>query len=166
MLRYYILPIKKDDVKYFTIWVGGEKDWILNNKNRVLLFQDYSNLESYMKEKEIIIVNDEPIKDYDFDYISQFSKKQDNIKSKEFLDFWNLMTDWAYSTNQQFLGDDDSNGLINDIYNKLFYGCNLPVLKKEESEEYRPTWDNEEIEMLVKICDNGLSIIDNHTDFF
>ncbi|MDF2511487.1 MAG: hypothetical protein K0S76_3047 [Herbinix sp.] len=63
----------------------------------------------------------------------------------------------AKSTNHDFLGDSKAI-IIKNIYDKLFYGCNLLAIKGD-GEDYFPTWDNEEIKTLQLVVDNGLGII-------
>ena len=40
--------------------------------------------------------------------------------------------------------------MIQNIYEKLFYGCNLPAIKKSEK-EYIPQWTEEEKMELLRL---------------
>lgn len=59
--------------------------------------------------------------------------------------------------NTHFLGDTQDED-IQKIYGKLFYGCNLPAIKMDE-QDFLPEWEQEEIEWIFEILENGFQIL-------
>lgn len=82
-----------------------------------------------------------------------------NVDSSEncrvLIDTWNFFSDLSKSLNEKYIGDLDDETMI-DIYNKLFYGCNLKLLKNEE---YHPIFDDIEVHTCSEIFLSGLSIL-------
>ena len=56
-----------------------------------------------------------------------------------------------------FLGDSKSEEIQN-IYDKLFYGCNLPSLKKS-GEDFLPKWADDEKNLIKKVLKNGFEVL-------
>lgn len=71
--------------------------------------------------------------------------------------FWNIFSDLARSVNCKFLGD-NSDGDVEGIYQKLFYGCNLSAIRKD-GETFSPEWNESEKRRLVEIFNNGFKIL-------
>ena len=77
------------------------------------------------------------------------------------LDAWNFFTDLANSVTSvtiAFVGRDREYMPINE---KLFYGCNLPVITPEGM-HYTPSWTVEELADLVTVLRSGLEDIKAH----
>lgn len=53
---------------------------------------------------------------------------------------------------------DNSGGDVEGIYQKLFYGCNLPAIRKD-GEIFVPEWNESERKRLAEIFDNGFRIL-------
>ena len=60
--------------------------------------------------------------------------------------------------NEEFIGDYNDEEII-DIYNKLFYGSNLELLKNEE---YHPSFNVDEKHKCWEIFESGLSILNKY----
>lgn len=73
------------------------------------------------------------------------------------LTYWNIFSDLARTVNCKFLGD-NSGGDVEGIYQKLFYGCNLPAIRKD-GEIFVPEWNESERKRLAEIFDNGFRIL-------
>lgn len=65
---------------------------------------------------------------------------------------WNIINDVYYSINKEFIGNSSE---YNIVYDKLFYGNNLPVINHTR-EKYNPIFSENEVENIKKIIKNGL----------
>ena len=63
----------------------------------------------------------------------------------------------AKSIDCDFLGDSKAEEIQN-IYDKLFYGCNLPSLKKN-GEDFLPKWADDEMNLIKKVLKNGFEVL-------
>jgi hypothetical protein len=115
-------------------------------------------LKKYCHDNNLILA-DEPESFYDYDKVSRLlsvKKRTIKIECKVILDIWYLSLDMARSTNISFYKDgDDMTDEILTVYNKLFYGCNLPAIKGD-GENYFPIWSDEEMNIIYNILENGL----------
>ena len=51
---------------------------------------------------------------------------------------------------------------IDLVYDKLFFGNNLPSLKLKDAEDYVPIWNKEQIAIIKSVMADGLSIWSGH----
>ena len=79
------------------------------------------------------------------------------INCNQFLNYWNIFSDMAHSINCPFIGDSRDREVIQQIYEKLFYGCN--VLAKENQERYRPKWSRKERRWIAKVMRDGFQVL-------
>lgn len=71
--------------------------------------------------------------------------------------------DIAYSLNLQHYGKMWPNS-VDDVYDKMFKGCNLPAITPE-GEEYYPIWTKAEMRIITCIIEDGINIITNSFEF-
>lgn len=69
------------------------------------------------------------------------------------IDIWNFFSDFFTITKQTFIGD-SSDTCISNLYDKLFYGCNLLI--EEKDKYYYPNWSTEDITLLKKVMLSGV----------
>ncbi|MDE7274804.1 MAG: hypothetical protein K2N95_17475 [Lachnospiraceae bacterium] len=55
------------------------------------------------------------------------------------------------------MGDNRAREIIQRIYEKLFYGCNLLV--REDEEHYVPKWNKKERRWIAKVMKDGIQIL-------
>jgi hypothetical protein len=84
-----------------------------------------------------------------------------SIDCNRLLDAWNFFTDLANSIAQVATAFVGSNREYSPINEKLFYGCNLPVITPEGM-HYTPSWTMEELAGLVIVLRSGLEDIQAH----
>lgn len=156
MKEYYPFLFSLYSKDYYCIWYTDDKDGFLAGSNRILIFQSQQQLYFYAKENNLIFQDD--ITGLSVDIAVDWLKKEsNNIDCKYFLDFWNIIGDLAYSVHDSFYGNGE-NDLIIKVYNKLFYGNNLPSIKGD-GEDYYPTWSKEEVDVLILVVKDGLRIV-------
>lgn len=152
--EFYIVKFIIEQKEYYTFWYTDDTDGFLLESN--------DKLKSFTSEKEAkYFVENNGFK-LDDEIILVSSDILNRLKTEEIdcnliLTYWNIMSDLAQSVHSQFLGDSRDN-VIQSIYNKLFYGCNLPALKKE-GEDFLPEWNENETKWIAKIIDNGFNLI-------
>ncbi len=87
-------------------------------------------------------------------------KRKSEFDCEYLLSFWNIISDLAYSVGEIFYGDQDKDILIK-IYDKLFYGNNLPSITPE-GKKYFPEWEVDEIKEIAKVIEDGLKIVNTY----
>ena len=87
--------------------------------------------------------------------LSDVREVSDAAGCNYFLNIWNMADDVARSLKLPFYGKRKS---ANDIYDRLFWGCNLPAMTPV-GEKYIPDWT--EFSVLKKVIDESISIILN-----
>jgi len=85
------------------------------------------------------------------------SRNGNTVDCCNFLDAWSLFADLSRSVAGQF---DTDRALTNKIYDKIFWGNNLPAVTPD-GEHSVPVWTNDELNILGKILDDGLSLFRN-----
>lgn len=152
--KYYLIKFKILQEEYYTFWYTDEIDGFLLDENGKLKF-------FLTKEKAILFAKRGGfLLDTEELLISLSILRKMNIKKINcslFLNYWNIFHDVAYSINCPFLGD-SRNGIVQNIYAKLFYGCN--ILVKEDEEHYKPKWSKKERYWIEKVMKNGFKILE------
>lgn len=141
--------------RYFTLWYTSDVDgFILNEKkNKIKTFDNKAELDVYISENGYNLNN--VMTEIQCDNQNILNKSDINCNS--ILTFWNIVSDIANSLNVYFIGNCNYEK-ITSIYNKLFYGCNLPAIRKG-GDEYIPDWTQKEIETLGVVIENCLNIL-------
>ena len=158
-LKYYIVRFVIHNKDYYTIWFTSDEDGFISDENNLNLvnFETVDAVKLFAKHNNIVLVDDE-VTEILCDKIMEINLYS-GIDCDSILTFWNIITDVASTLNKKFLGD-VRNEDINDLYNKLFCGCNLPAIKGD-AEDFVPSWVVEERKLLIKIINDGLNILMN-----
>lgn len=159
MTDYYSFKFIVRDKPYNCIWFSNDKDGFITVSNQLKHFDSYEELDAFTKENNLAVIDEGAILNIDTAKI-WLKENRHNVDCEYFLDFWNLISDLAGSVGDNFYGDSNK-GIINKIYNKLFYGSNLPALRKD-GEVYIPDWAEEELYELCRVVYDGLRIVDEN----
>ena len=160
--NHYPISIVFNNQSYYLVWISDENDSLLKTeKGDILVSKSYPELKEFTDEN-LIYISDSDLVIYDFDKIKSwiFTPKIENIKCDEFLDFWNLKTDFLFTIKQE----PEENEEAHLIYEKLFEGCNLPALA-QKNQMKSLTWNTNEIQELIKVLNDGLSAFDRGLKF-
>jgi hypothetical protein len=160
MKQYYLVWYRLDGVDRYFIWYSQEDD-----KDRVVI-DEARKVRAFLSIPEAVQYAE--AQGWTFEYIDPLLNNLDMIESwlstldpervdcKEFLGAWNLFNDVNYSvTNvdkKDFLPTWEYTDLV---YEKLFYGNNLPAITPE-GEHYTPTWPPHHIKELKRVFTAGL----------
>lgn len=155
--EYYIYWYQLDNKKAYLIWFStDEKDGFWVGKDPFIpSFTSIENLQNYAKGKQIVVNTENPIF-FDLDLIENWLKESsDKIEDyNPFLDAWNLFDDISISTNGDF---DKDRTLTNGIYDRVFWGCNIPAMTPE-GESFTPTWTKIELKIIRDTLKSGFQM--------
>ena len=156
MKKYYLIKVIYENKDFFLIWYSDMEDVFLLLNQKKLIFKNLNDVKKFIEKQDFLL--EEEITVYDFSNIIDLINHIELTESCHTLfNAWNFFSDLAKTLNEVFIGDSEEE-LIMDIYDKLFYGCNLKELKIDE--EFHPTFDYEEKQKCVSVFLNGLSILD------
>lgn len=155
MSKKYLTKLIYKNTNIFLIWYSDDQDGFLLFKQKLLMLQNYNDVEAFVKEQGICLEDEMAV--IDLSKIDDFVNHIDLSEScSNLINIWNFFGDLANSSGEDFIGNHEE-GFIIDIYRKLLYGSNLTVLKNEE---YHPVLSDEEKQKCNEIFINGLSIVD------
>jgi hypothetical protein len=158
MRTYYVVNFVYLSKKQYCVWYTNDVDGLMVKGNQVLCFDDVNCLKSYCYEHKIELdLDDDYVDSYDtgtiFDWLNGKTPGFDYVN---LLNFWNMTSDVAKSVSVDFYGD--TNGIVLDVYRKVFYANNIPVLKKN-GEDFIPIWEEEELLELKKVMQDAVRIV-------
>jgi len=156
-MEYYPFLFDINKKEFYCIWYSADKDGFVTENNKIKVFETKNMLFDYAKVKNIQFM-DNKINSISIDFaINWLTRKNPIIKCVYFLDYWNHISDLAYSVGENFYGDVREES-INKVYDKLFWGNNLPPVTPK-GKKYNPTWNHEQRKILVDIVKDGIRII-------
>jgi Zn-finger protein len=154
MCEYYPYVFAGDNVDYFCIWyTTKDNTGFIVESNKIKTFNFIEDLCLYAKNNRLNIEREITRTNLDF-FKKWLESDVKIIDCVVFLDFWNIIMDVAWSFGEDFY-EDTKNEVANDIYNKLFYGNNLPAIKAE-GDDFIPNWNAEEINELSNVIADGV----------
>ena len=158
-MDFYLIRYINNKVEKLCIWYSNDKDGLcVDEDKKIISFPDIDAAILYVSKKDLSLSNEDDIYTYDFDNLRQWINGNDStVDCNEILNFWNIFTDVAYSIGITFKGD-TKNKAIRTIYDKLFYGCNLPAFKPDGEEDFIPIWNEKQINILKSVLENGLNM--------
>jgi hypothetical protein len=154
--NYYICQFHLSKKSSFVIWFSNERDGLLlDNNGKIVALGTLSLARAYAKNNGISI-NPESVPFYDFDAISSWCSmpRPSQIDCVLFLNVWNMFSDIAASIGENSIFAAADKGL-KKIYDKLFFGNNLPAAT-QEGMSYEPEWSAAEADKIVVVFRAGL----------
>lgn len=148
MDKYYVIKITLRQREFFLLWNDDREPVFLTGANGgAVFFGGMDELNAFAESNGLLLFED--IFEYDLDDIAVTAETLDcnEINTK-----WNIISDFALSVGAEFSGEDKR---YNDIYNKLFYGCNLPAMKHHP---YTPEWSDDEIVGINRVLAEGAEL--------
>lgn len=138
------------------IWFTDERDGVFVDSDRkVPSFKNTEDLLGYAQSRGLSVdVEDASL--LDLDTLAEWLKKEnvDSVDCVSFLNAWNLFDDVSRSVNGAF---DADRKLTKKIYDKLFWGNNLPSVTPE-GKSYHPAWTKRELKLMREVLSSGLSL--------
>ncbi|WP_321386349.1 hypothetical protein [uncultured Enterococcus sp.] len=156
--EYFILEIKYNQKKYYSIWISDDQDSLITENEKITLFSDMLSLKKYCERKRLSL--EEGISEYDIDkLVDWINEKISTVDVSFILDFWNIFMDVSNSVKELFVGNEEK---YSDLYRKLFYGNNLPTINTSEN-DYIPVWNEHEVDQIKNIMKDGLKLFRENT---
>lgn len=144
---------------FFALWYRSDTDgFLLRGPGKLRTFPDrnaavaFCREQGYLSSAEDSLFKDAVLSDL----------RAGSVECQTVLNWWNLLSDLAHTVGQPFPGD-CTEGFIQNLYSKLFHGCNLPSLRKN-GPLYTPDWSEEERQALLQVLETGFSLLQNALD--
>jgi len=157
---FFPLLYRLKSVDRYLIWVSNEKDSVgVDSRGRVLAFESAASLGRYADLNHIRLESETPVL-HDLDWVAFWTESSDEpVDCKRALAAWNLFSDVAVSIGPSGFGFSRLDSEERTIYQKLFWGNNLPSVIPEGC-EFIPEWSSGEVERLTEILRTGLSMFE------
>lgn len=161
---YYPYWFRLDNADGYLLWYtddstdSAECDGVLlDGQGRLLTFCHLAELHDCAVRLGLSVepeVNPEPL---DLDVVQRWleAASKSMVDCETFLEAWNLFSDLAATVQGGLAHIDERNE--DSIYNKLFWGNNLPALTPP-GKHYKPTWTKSEVGRLRKVLRRGMRL--------
>ena len=156
-IDYYPTVFSLGGRDFHLIWFSSEKDGFLTSDegDTLLVFEDEGSMRAYAREKKIDLVDETSLYGDPAEVVLDGTVES----CDRALNMWNILSDVSASVGGKFPGDSRQSD-VQGLYEKLFYGCNLPAVRNG-GEEYRPVWNDSEKFLLKNVLLEGRSILLN-----
>lgn len=157
--KYYFCCCRLNKKDYNFIWFSDEVNGVYSNsENKFPVSGNLAILGKYAESRKLFIKNEEPVF-YDLDKLEEtLGRTKFKVNCVNFLNAWNLFDDVSHSINENFNSDRKA---TKQIYEKLFWGNNLPAVTPE-GKYYKPVWRKKEREIIRTVLLNGITIFRNN----
>jgi len=160
-VKYYPLLYRLRNEAGFLIWISNGDDSVLVDADgSVPSFKDLKTLESFAEKNGIPLESETPLL-HDLDWVARWRiAKNTEVECVQALGAWNLFRDVATSVqakSSEFAKLDRQWPLI---YDKLFWGNNLPAMTPE-GRSYAPQWTPQETQSLAAVLIAGLDLFES-----
>jgi hypothetical protein len=153
--KYYACKYRFADQDAYLLWFTNDQDGVLVDNGQVLSFRMLAHLQGYAAAHAIPIESAVP-PFYNLDAVVNWLHHDSDtpIDCELLLMTWNLFRDVATSVHRPFDRNPERTQIV---YEKLFYGNNLPSITPTD-EYYEPQWAEDEIVLLREIFTDGLQL--------
>lgn len=140
------------------IWFSDDLDGLVVDSStaKVLAFKNKEVLINLAQKNNLVIQDEEPVL-HDLDYVQDWIiSGAIDVDCQKALIAWNLFTDVVTTLNLEFKGN-KKNRIRNKIYDKLFFGSNIPTVTPK-GESLAPQWSKTELATMTDIMKEGIAI--------
>lgn len=157
---WYPLALKVDGRTLFLLWVSDDRalDRVLADAGQVISFTDEESAREYALAEHLPLAPHEECHLHDLDSAVNWLAADGRADCRLLLDIWNLAGDVARSVSEAF---EDRGGALDEIYDKLFFGSNLPSMTPP-GERYQPEWATDELSLLRGRIAAAIDLIRSH----
>ena len=162
-MKYFPLLYRLNGEDSYLLWISNDNDAVETNAmGRVLAFKDSQGLAAYAAAKHYVLESEEP-KRHDLDWVARWLGTTDMpVDCDNALCAWNLFGDVARSVPGSDGTFAELDRRLGEIYDKLFWGNNLPAMTPEGC-HFEPEWSGEEITELAMVLRAGLALFQAST---
>ena len=155
----YPVQIALSGRTFFALWYRSDTDgFLLRTPGKLRTFPERHTAEVFCREQGYTPSSEESL----FSDTVLAELQSGVVDCQAVLNWWNLLSDLAHTVGQPFPGD-CTHGPTQDLYNKLFYGCNLPALR-QDGPLFTPTGNAEERKTMQQVLEAGFSLLRNALD--
>ena len=159
---YYAVRYLLDGKIRFLIWhTGDEADGVyLGQDGAVSIFKTLAELVRYAQSHDLsqLKLGDQHFHNLDVIKVWLKRKRPGQIHCEAFLNAWNLLGDVSASVG---IGSDPDPNRTQNIYQKLFWGSNIPAITPP-GKHFTPLWSGAEVTVMREVLGAGLSHFRNH----
>ncbi|HEX8237240.1 MAG TPA: hypothetical protein VF600_14875 [Abditibacteriaceae bacterium] len=164
---HFVLWYRLDNKDHYLIWyheVEGDScldGVVLDSASKIPIFVAVDELQHYARSQEFEIDAEEP-RLHNLDIVLKWLKTRratQTLHCDACLTAWNLFADVSRSLSGSFDADQQR---THKIYQKLFFGSNLPALTPS-GKHYIPLWSSQELKIIREVMNNGLALLRAHT---
>lgn len=159
-MKYFPLLYRLNAENRYLIWISNEKDSVVvDSQGFIPSFKDPIDLHRYANLNHYSLENEEPVL-HNLDRVAVWAASPVTpVDCVEALVAWNLFVDVAASIVERGIVFKrlDADSELRAIYDKVFWGNNLPSLTPK-GEHYVPEWAPDEIVSLAEILITGLNL--------
>jgi len=155
---YYIVCFELEQLKRYLLWysnIDDKEQFVLKADGQVLYFDNLQELKQYCVKKDLQM--DDEIVYFTLHRTVDYSEM--DIDCSKVLNLWNIISDFAYTVGDKFIGDDKERNEIDEVYVKLFRGCNIKAMKQSF---YHPVWNVNSRQVLEKVMKDGIKMVLRH----
>lgn len=153
MHEYYIVAFSNKKRDYYCIWTSDEG--FITYEDKILLFDTIMKAKLYCHENQMSVDDTEITRFYIDDIFNWCTSVKFDFDCDLLLNWWNILSDVYKSLGIYFDGDSIEK---NDLYEKLFFGNNLPTINKSDK-KYIPIFSKEEMEVVKKLLIEGVNFL-------
>jgi hypothetical protein len=160
-MEYFVFSYRISSEDDYLIWVSDDEDskdhFVTDESGKIPSFASLSDLQQFAVHRGLPLTPSElHLLDLDA-IIGWLSKGAEIPECNELLNAWNACSDVSASFQENERLFAKLNFANKPIYDKLFWGSNLPAVTPA-GERYDPVWNTSEIESLTTIFTSGLDL--------
>lgn len=165
-MKHFPLLYRLNAEEGYLIWISNESDSVVvDPEGFVLTFKDADAVQAYADLKHYKLEAGEPIL-HDLDWVGTWLQTPGMpVNCVEALNAWNLFSDVARSIRARGTAFERLDSRFPRIYQKLFWGNNLPALTPE-GKHFDPQWPPDELSALTEVLGAGLELFQSFTRSF
>jgi hypothetical protein len=167
-MKYFPLLYRLDGEDGYLIWISNDNDGVVADaRGFVPTFSDVDAVQAYARPEQYELESEEP-KLHDLDWVAAWLKVPGKpVNCRKALEAWNLFSDAARSIHVHGMGStfEPLDSQFPGIYDKLFWGSNLPSMTPE-GRHYDPEWSPDELTALAEVLRAGLEMFQSSTRSF
>ncbi len=159
--EYHPYWYRLDGIDHYLLWFCDEVDGFFQSADQTIpSFSNQGDLMMVASQHGIQISVEDPTL-LDLTVVTDWlqTPKPEGIDCPTFLNAWNLFQDVAETVGHSF--ETTTDGFNTSIYNKLFWGNNLPSVTPP-GECYVAEWSAEELSRIHEILSDGFFLFQQH----
>src|SRR5271169_6096115 len=148
-MKYFPLLYRLSAEDRYLIWIANEKDSVVVEAGGLIpTFKNIASVQAYADANHYSLEREQP-ELHDLDWVAEWTKAPGApVDHEKALAAWNLFGDVAKSIYETEFSFDQLDSQSPRIYDKLFWGSNLPSMTPS-GRHYEPEWSQDELAELA-----------------